>query len=74
MRELHIDGLFKDGTLQGAADEKDTSVTAPFYVFDADAQQNIAGPYLTYAEADNNRRAILNGHEPAAATTADAIY
>ena len=44
-RDLHIDGTCPDDTLQSGEGE------APFYVFDADRQENIAGPFATKEEA-----------------------
>lgn len=59
MRELHVDGtdetsghFLGDGTLP------------PFVVFDADKQENIAGPFNTRAEAESHLLEILAGAEP----------
>lgn len=74
IKELHIDGTFTgDGwSLTGSDGENDPETTSPYYVFDVDAQENIAGPYLTYAEAAVNKTAILEGREPATPSTLDA--
>ncbi len=36
----------------------------PFVVFDIDAQENIAGPFHTWAAAESHRLEILAGAEP----------
>jgi hypothetical protein len=35
-----------------------------FVIFDGDAQENIAGPFHTWAGADSHRLGILAGAEP----------
>lgn len=60
-RELHVDGTNPDDGLFGGADE---SSLPPFVVFDADAQENIAGPFNTAAEAEQHRLDILAGAKP----------
>ena len=72
-RELHVDGVKVDDgwSLIGSDGEDDPETMTPYFVFDADVQKNIAGPYLTYAEAANNLAAILEGQEPAPPTTTD---
>jgi len=59
MRELVVDGhdenqgvFAGDGTLP------------PFVVFDADQQENIAGPFNTREEAERHREEILTGTAP----------
>jgi hypothetical protein len=52
-RELHVDGTESDGfTLSG------DGTNAPFFVFDADKQDWIAGPYQTKEEAETALKAI----------------
>lgn len=58
VRNLYVDGISSDGTFQGDGDR------APFVVFDADLQYNIAGPFDTRSEADNHRLDILAGSPP----------
>jgi hypothetical protein len=44
---LHVDGTHeKDGTLQG------DGTLAPFWIFDDNKQENIAGPFDTRVEAE----------------------
>ncbi|WP_087865916.1 hypothetical protein [Comamonas thiooxydans] len=57
-RELVVDGLDDQGCFAGDGQ------TAPFVVFDADAQKNIAGPFITREQAAAHRLAILQGEAP----------
>lgn len=60
-RELIVDGTDPiSGLFQGA--DKDS--VAPFVIFDADAQHNIAGPFNSHQEAEKHRQEILAGIEP----------
>lgn len=45
--------------------------SAPFVVFDADVNENIAGPYATREEAETERQTILARHRAAQALVAD---
>jgi hypothetical protein len=59
-RELHVDGhTHKNGGLFDGGGRY-----PPFVVFDADKQENIAGPFNTRAEARDHLREILKGAEP----------
>jgi hypothetical protein len=58
MRELHVDGssvlefLDEDTPILVSVDRPDDAeVSAPFFVFDADQQHNIAGPFDSYEQA-----------------------
>lgn len=60
-RRLHVDGMTREGTFM-SCQEGEASV--PFVVFDEDAQENIAGPFNTWKEAEAHRLHILSGGEP----------
>lgn len=67
MRELYVDGhSLAEGVFVGTDAEEVAAgkVVAPFVVFDADAQRNIAGPFDTYGEAALTIRLILAGAKP----------
>ncbi|WP_425953219.1 LPD11 domain-containing protein [Ralstonia pseudosolanacearum] len=57
-RNLVVDGLDESGNFAGDGEK------APFVVFDADDQQNIAGPFVTRAEGEKARTEILVGATP----------
>lgn len=58
-RELSVDGHSKEeGVFTG------DGTHPPFVVFDADKQENIAGPFNTRQEAASHRLAILMGAKP----------
>lgn len=59
-RELYVDGHThkNGGTFQG------DGRYPPFVVFDADKQENIAGPFDTRAEANKHLKEILRGGKP----------
>ncbi|AQH05889.1 hypothetical protein A9R05_43600 (plasmid) [Burkholderia sp. KK1] len=57
-KNLLVDGTGADGLFAG--DGK----SAPFVIFDADRQQNIAGPFNDRDAAEQATRAILHGEEP----------
>lgn len=63
-RELHVDGhSLADGVFM-TVPEPEEGIVAPFVVFDADQQRNIAGPFDTWQAAEQHRQEILGGTEP----------
>jgi len=56
--------IYVDGTDAISGDFLGDGELPPFVVFDADAQCNIAGPFLTRDEAETHRLEILAGVEP----------
>jgi len=63
-RELHVDGHSTAEGVFVTCQKGDPDMVAPFMVFDADQQTNIAGPFDTWDEADQHRRDILGGAPP----------
>lgn len=61
---LHIDGTAEDGTFQGGDPRKD-NLTAPWTVFDDEAQKNVAGPFRWRWQAVLMRWALLAGESMA---------
>ena len=55
---LVVDGLDEQGNFAGDGQR------APFVVFDADSQANIAGPFLARNQAEQHRLEILAGKPP----------
>ncbi len=51
---LHIDGTDPHGNQAGDAR------CPPFVVFDAEAQENVAGPFTTYFAAQDARECLAN--------------
>lgn len=62
-RELYVDGhSITEGVFVSC--DNDGTCVAPFVVFDADAQQTIAGPFYTWTAANEHRLCILGGAKP----------
>lgn len=59
-RELYVDGHSHENGGVFSGDGK----YPPFVVFDADKQENIAGPFNTRKEAETHLQEILAGAEP----------
>jgi hypothetical protein len=62
-RELHVDGHTADEGVFQSGGPKD-GLLPPFAVFDADRQGNIAGPFDTFAMAEEHRQFVLKGGIP----------
>lgn len=63
-RQLYVDAADIETGLFEGTEPNDPTACAPFVVFDSDTQDNIAGPFNTYDEAEQHRLAILAGAEP----------
>lgn len=59
-RELHVDGTSVAEDVFVSCERDTPGMVAPFVVFDADAQTNIAGPFDTWDAANARRQEILN--------------